>query len=256
MGIGTSQTNLEWAAAKLLRYLLGVTALAMLGYGLWVWAAQPSGPQALLLLPLVVAFVWLVQQVYFHLPWNAQFWPAEWNSASSSTYRRAALVCAVSTIGLTLLEPAFYHLAYWLGGLAIAVYPALRWGWLYIVGAMLLVGYGQGRWSWPPNWSQTLGYGLEVVQFLVLTALLFLFLREALKTRPCPAQPLTPNEELSPREHEVLRLLSEGLSNKQIAKQLGLSEGTVKNYVSSLLDKLGVRNRTQAANAARSNGWL
>jgi DNA-binding CsgD family transcriptional regulator len=256
VGAGTSRTDLEWAAAKLLRHLLGGTALAMLGYGLWVWGAQPSGPHALLLLPLVAALVWSVQQVYFHLPWNAQHWPVGWDSPSSLTYRRAALICAISVTGLTLLEPAFHHLAYWLGGLAIAIFPELRWGWLYVVGAMLLVGYGQGRWSWPPDWGQTLGYGLEVVQFLVLTTLLFVFLREALKTRPRPTPSLPLKEELSPREHEVLSLLAQGLSNKQIAKRLGLSEGTVKNYVSSLLDKLGVKNRTQAANVARNNGLV
>lgn len=57
--------------------------------------------------------------------------------------------------------------------------------------------------------------------------------------------------ELSPREIEVLRLLAQGKSNRDIGDQLALAEGTVKNYVSSILMKLHAANRTQAANLAR-----
>lgn len=52
---------------------------------------------------------------------------------------------------------------------------------------------------------------------------------------------------LSVREKEVLALIAEGLSNRQIGERLGLAEKTVKNYVSSLLNKLGLERRTQAA---------
>lgn len=52
---------------------------------------------------------------------------------------------------------------------------------------------------------------------------------------------------LSEREREVLDLIADGLTNKQIAEKLYLAETTVKNYVSSLLGKLGMRRRTQAA---------
>ena len=51
----------------------------------------------------------------------------------------------------------------------------------------------------------------------------------------------------TPRERSVLDLVAEGKSNRQIANRLGLTEGTVKGYVSILLDKLGVQDRTQAA---------
>lgn len=58
-------------------------------------------------------------------------------------------------------------------------------------------------------------------------------------------------EPLKERELEILRLLARGANNKQIADQLYLAEGTVKNYISTILDKLGVEDRTQAALRAR-----
>lgn len=59
------------------------------------------------------------------------------------------------------------------------------------------------------------------------------------------------DEELSVREIEVLKLLASGASNREIAEQLTLAEGTVKNHVSNILGKLRAENRTQAANFAR-----
>lgn len=53
--------------------------------------------------------------------------------------------------------------------------------------------------------------------------------------------------DLSEKEYEVVKLVAEGLSNKEIAKEMFLSEGTVRNYLSSVLDKLGLRDRTQLA---------
>jgi DNA-binding NarL/FixJ family response regulator len=58
-------------------------------------------------------------------------------------------------------------------------------------------------------------------------------------------------ETLSERERDVLRLLADGLSNKEIASRLILAEGTVKNHVSTILEKLHAANRTQAARVAR-----
>ncbi|HEY3060735.1 MAG TPA: response regulator transcription factor [Chloroflexota bacterium] len=56
-----------------------------------------------------------------------------------------------------------------------------------------------------------------------------------------------PPETLTERETEVLRLVSLGLANKEIARRLGIGEGTVKTHVSNLLGKLGLQSRTQAA---------
>jgi NarL family two-component system response regulator LiaR len=59
---------------------------------------------------------------------------------------------------------------------------------------------------------------------------------------------------LTEREVEVLRLLANGLNNKDISEQLFLSEGTVRNHVSTILSKLGVSDRTQAAVIALQHG--
>ena len=56
----------------------------------------------------------------------------------------------------------------------------------------------------------------------------------------------SPSEPFSSREVAILRLLAGGYSNKEIARSLFLAEGTVKNYVSTILDKLGTRDRTRA----------
>lgn len=63
-------------------------------------------------------------------------------------------------------------------------------------------------------------------------------------------------EPLSDREREVLVLLAQGASNKDIAERLIITEGTVKNHVSNILAKLQVENRTQAAAIARQRGLV
>jgi DNA-binding NarL/FixJ family response regulator len=63
-------------------------------------------------------------------------------------------------------------------------------------------------------------------------------------------------EDLSERERDVLRLLAHGLSNAEIGERLFLSEGTVRNYVSAVLAKLGVSDRTQAALLALRHGLV
>ena len=63
-------------------------------------------------------------------------------------------------------------------------------------------------------------------------------------------------EPLSDREREILQLLARGLSNGEIASRLSLAQGTVKNYVTAILQKLGARDRTQAALRARELGLI
>jgi len=61
---------------------------------------------------------------------------------------------------------------------------------------------------------------------------------------------------LSTREREILAVCAEGLSTAELATRLSLSEGTVRNRMSEILGKLGVRNRAEAVQLARENGWL
>jgi two-component system response regulator DegU len=61
---------------------------------------------------------------------------------------------------------------------------------------------------------------------------------------------------LSPREMEILKLITRGLSNKEIAYTLGISHQTVKNHMTSILRKLDVEDRTQAAVFALRRGWV
>jgi DNA-binding NarL/FixJ family response regulator len=63
-------------------------------------------------------------------------------------------------------------------------------------------------------------------------------------------------EPLSERESQILRLLADGQTNKEIAEALVIAEGTVKNHITSILNKLDVRDRTQAALKARELGLV
>jgi DNA-binding NarL/FixJ family response regulator len=70
---------------------------------------------------------------------------------------------------------------------------------------------------------------------------------------------LDPNEHfvpLSPREMEILQFVTHGLSNKEIAARLRISQQTVKNHMTSILKKLNVQDRTQAAVTALRHGWV
>jgi two-component system, NarL family, response regulator DesR len=66
----------------------------------------------------------------------------------------------------------------------------------------------------------------------------------------------TERDPLNDRERQVLRLASEGTATGAIASSLGLSEGTVRNYLSDAISKLGASNRVEAARTARTKGWL
>ena len=79
-----------------------------------------------------------------------------------------------------------------------------------------------------------------------------------------PAPPVTPTPDLAtlerlgvtPRELEILRLMSEGLTNREIAERLFLSENTIKTHMSRLFEKLGARRRTQAVQLGRQHALI
>jgi len=66
----------------------------------------------------------------------------------------------------------------------------------------------------------------------------------------------TERDPLTNSERRVLRLAGEGMTSAAIAVQLSLSEGTVRNYLSEAISKLGAANRVEAARIARDKGWL
>jgi two-component system response regulator DesR len=70
------------------------------------------------------------------------------------------------------------------------------------------------------------------------------------------AEAWTGGDPLTDRERQVLRYAGEGASGAEIAERLNLSEGTVRNYLSEAISKLGAANRTEAARIARQKGWL
>ena len=81
-------------------------------------------------------------------------------------------------------------------------------------------------------------------------------LLRGLKNAQLPASPDYGEERLTLRETEILRLMTGGYSNREIASALQLSEGTVKNHVSNILGKLGVRDRTRAVLKAIERGYI
>jgi DNA-binding NarL/FixJ family response regulator len=70
------------------------------------------------------------------------------------------------------------------------------------------------------------------------------------------AEPGVVDERLTEREQEVLEWLSQGLSNRRIAEQLGISEHTVKFHIAAIYGKLNASSRTEAVNHALRRGWL
>ena len=70
------------------------------------------------------------------------------------------------------------------------------------------------------------------------------------------AQAWSESDPLTDRERQTLRLSADGLTNAQIAAELNLNDGTIRNYISEAISKLGANNRIDAARIARDKGWL
>ncbi|MFF0739410.1 response regulator [Streptomyces sp. NPDC004111] len=127
----------------------------------------------------------------------------------------------------------------------------------YVVGALRAGAYGfLPKDSSPEELAaaiRTVHTGEAVVAPRLLTRLISAYVR----TAPAPARP--PHGEtgaLTPREAEVWRLMATGLDNAEISRTMDLSVSTVKNYITSIFDKLGVRDRAQAVIAAYESGLV
>jgi DNA-binding NarL/FixJ family response regulator len=95
---------------------------------------------------------------------------------------------------------------------------------------------------------RSLASGESVVDRKVLSHVFAVARQSA--TSPVPEAPLTE------RQRDILRLVSDGLTNREIAEYVHLSELTVKSYIEDLLKQVGARNRVQAAILATRQGWL
>ena len=100
---------------------------------------------------------------------------------------------------------------------------------------------------------RTVSAGGSMIEPSVARKVVAEFARLAPPTQSAKAELIDP---LSEREIEILCSVAQGLTNKEIANKLFLAEGTVKNYVTSILQKIGARDRTQAAIRARELGLL
>lgn len=103
---------------------------------------------------------------------------------------------------------------------------------------------------------------LKIEIIIALIAIVFFFVgiyinKKSLKSSIVPSSEINHKKiedlDISTREYEVLQKISEGLSNKEIADKLFLSESTIKTHVSNLLVKLNAKRRTQAVQIAKSH---
>lgn len=126
----------------------------------------------------------------------------------------------------------------------------------YVVGALRAGAYGfLPKDSSPEDLGaaiRTVHAGEAVVAPRLLTRLISTYVRTPDQVRTAP----TGLGELTPREVEVWRLMATGLDNTGISRTMDLSISTVKNYITSIFDKLGVRDRAQAVIAAYESGLV
>ncbi|KQV18328.1 MULTISPECIES: response regulator transcription factor [unclassified Kitasatospora] len=126
----------------------------------------------------------------------------------------------------------------------------------YVVGALRAGAYGfLPKDSSPEDLGaaiRTVHTGEAVVAPRLLTRLISTYVRAPREARPAPVD----LGELTPREVEVWRLMATGLDNAGIARALELSLSTVKNHITSIFDKLAVRDRAQAVIAAYESGLV
>ena len=93
-------------------------------------------------------------------------------------------------------------------------------------------------------------------EFLLEAATMARLLEQRRKAQQASAEQQKLSNELTPREHDVLRLMARGLDNFDIADDLGIGYGTVRGHVRGVLEKLGAHSRLQAVAAARKAGLL
>ena len=178
---------------------------------------------------------------------------------------RAAVPAAI----LLALSPPLLHRRALLGGQALEIGAALigrhiadvlaagRRGMLAEIRDRLARGVTDGDLAATPADIDALArYATTVVQGLSLQARDGATRTELETVVTCAMAAWDAADPMTDRERDVLRLAADGLPNGEIAARLHLAEGTVRNYLSTAITKLGVRNRIEAARMARDRGWL
>ncbi|MFD9078013.1 response regulator [Streptomyces erythrochromogenes] len=103
---------------------------------------------------------------------------------------------------------------------------------------------------------RTVHGGEAVVAPRLLTRLLSAYVRTPAPARPAAAAAAAAPTDMTPREREIWQLLATGLDNAEIAAELDISVSTVKNHITGIFGKLGVRDRAQAVIAAYESGLV
>lgn len=136
------------------------------------------------------------------------------------------------------------------------------WKTVLIYGAALAAGAVALQWLEYQIWARTHAGSIYVALVAVGFLGLGIWVGQRLFRREPPAVEFTPNERaqtslgITERERQVLQLLADGRSNKEIAARLGLSPNTVKTHVARLFEKLRVARRTEAILHARELGLI
>jgi len=131
-----------------------------------------------------------------------------------------------------------------------------------IYGIVLAAGAVALQWLEYQFWVRTNAATVYVALIAAAFLGLGIWVGRRLFRRDPPAREFTPNARaqsslgITDREREVLQLLADGRSNKEIAARLGLSPNTVKTHVASLFEKMRVARRTQAIQLARELGLV
>lgn len=142
----------------------------------------------------------------------------------------------------------------------LAFLPRGSWRAILAYGALLALGAGVLQWLEYRRVMQVHSGEVQVALVAALFLALGVWVGTRLMVRPAEVADGNPAAQaslgISAREREVLGLLAEGLSNKEIAGRLGVSPNTVKTHVARLLEKLDARRRTEAISKARALGLV
>jgi len=233
LAIAGTAASLILQNARPLPWLLGGIAFYAATLPMWPWVRRVS-PEVWFLLLVGEAALVTVGQFVSDRPGTVMLLFFELIPVCGRLPRRYSLLC--------------YTLFPFLACLPSMTGADPRAGWTVVVGVvpgfLAMIAFSEGFWA--------LRSALEAKEKL-LDELIALQKRQS-ELEPEPVHPDA--EVLTRRDREVLSLVATGFSNKEIAEKLFLAEGTVKNRVSQLLEKVGARDRTQAALRAREWGVL